>query len=87
MEPREAARLPVPTPEAVERAWAVLRKERSTLENQLRNGRWTNVVARVDEVLLGETLRLPGAEGEMLREAVVSLRARRLIRTASPNDD
>jgi adenine-specific DNA-methyltransferase len=78
MEPREAANLPVPAPAALGAAWRVLAPERSHLDNQFRDGRWTTVLARVDEVLLRETLKLDGSEVERLHEAALSLRERRL---------
>jgi len=78
MEPREAASLPVPKPEVLEAAWAALRDEREVLDRQLRNGLWTNVVARVDEVLLREVAKLSGEEATELHDAAQSLRTRRL---------
>jgi hypothetical protein len=83
MEPREAARLPLPATDSLERAWKTLREERATLENQLRNGRWTNVAARVDQVLLSETLKLSSDDVEALRDAALTLRTRRLARTTA----
>lgn len=80
MEPREAATLPVPNPKVLAQAWARLKHERPWLDRQLRNGVWTNVVKRVDEVLLRETLALSGSEVADLLEATLSLRARRLGR-------
>jgi adenine-specific DNA-methyltransferase len=84
MEPREAARLPVPDPDALSRAWQVLSPERGHLDRQLRDGRWTSVLARVDEVLLRETLGLIGEEVAQLHEAARSLRERRLGREQTP---
>lgn len=78
MEPREAATLPVPAPEALARAWNVLRDERQGLDRQLRNGFWTPVVKRVDEVLLRDTIGLSGEEIAELHEATQNMRARRL---------
>jgi adenine-specific DNA-methyltransferase len=78
MEPREAATLPVPKPAVLEAGWAVLREERDVLDRQLRNGLWTNVVARVDEVLLREVAKLSGEEATTLHDAARSLRTRRL---------
>jgi len=87
MEPREAAILPIPTSEVLERAWTTLRPERDALNRQLRNGVWTTVVARVDEVLLRECLSLTADEVSVLRAAVHSLRTRRLSRGSISNDD
>lgn len=78
MEPREAATLPMPKPDILERAWNVLKGERAHLDRQLRRGFWTPVVRRVDEVLLSETLGLSGDDISELHEATQSLRARRL---------
>jgi hypothetical protein len=86
MEPREAATLPVPNPDAMCQAWTVLRPERDVLNRQLRNGLWTNVVARVDEVLLRQTLGLSAEDREMLHEAARALRARRLSRGSASDD-
>ena len=78
MEPREAATLPMPKPELLERAWEQLRGERETLDRQLRNGLWTTVVSRVDEVLLCESAGVSSEEIAELHRAIRTLRARRL---------
>ncbi|MGH3692253.1 MAG: N-6 DNA methylase [Microbacterium sp.] len=78
MEPREAASLPVPSADVLDAAWRVLSSERSHLDHELRNGRWTSVLARVDEVLLRQTLELDPAEADSLHEAARGLRERRL---------
>ena len=83
MEPREAATLPVPAPEALADAWERLEDERTALDRHLRNGRWTPVVERVDEVLLRQTLGLTGSQVADLNDAVHLLRSRRLGREAS----
>lgn len=83
MEPREAADLPVPQPELLERAWELVRDERNTLDRQLRNGLWPNVVKRVDELLLHEVMGLGRDDVEELHEAARSLRERRLGKQAS----
>jgi len=80
MEPREAAGLPVPAPAVLQAAWEQLKDERATLDRQLRNGLWTNVVKRVDEVLLHQTLRLPVDDVAELYEAARLFRERRLAR-------
>ena len=88
MEPREAATLPVPTGETLEAAWKTLRPERDRLDRQLRDGRWTSVVARVDEVLLRNVMKIGAQETATVQEAARSLRARRLSRgTAKGLDD
>jgi hypothetical protein len=78
MEPREAALLPVPRPELLEAAWARLRKDKASFDRELRAGRWTNVVKRVDDVLLREVADLPAEEVVELHRAATTLRARRL---------
>jgi adenine-specific DNA-methyltransferase len=78
MEPREAASLPVPSPSVLDAAWSILSPERTHLDNQLRAGRWTSVLARVDEVLLRQILDLDGSEADELHEAARALRERRL---------
>ena len=50
MEPSEAASLPVPGPGALNGAFKRLQAERPALDRQLKAGRWTSVVKRVDEV-------------------------------------
>jgi adenine-specific DNA-methyltransferase len=78
MEPREAARLPMPNDASLTQAWDIIRSERDQLERQLEEGRWTNVAKRVDEVLLQQVMKLDGAEIARLHEAAASLRERRL---------
>ncbi|HEV2757882.1 MAG TPA: N-6 DNA methylase [Actinomycetota bacterium] len=78
MEPREAALLPVPQIPLLEKAWAKLKSDRSSLDRQLRQGRWTSVLARVDDVLLRQTIGLSGSEMAELHEAARALRERRL---------
>lgn len=81
MEPSEASALPMPRPELLAAAWDLLRPERSKLDRELRDGRWTTVVARVDEVLLGDAAGLTIAEQRDLQEAAQELRARRMVRS------
>jgi adenine-specific DNA-methyltransferase len=78
MEPREAAQLPLPLPRHLEAAWSVLKNDRSKLDRQLRNGLWTNVAKRVDDVLLRDTIRLDRATVEELHAAAAHLRERRM---------
>lgn len=87
MEPREAAGLPVPNADNLQRAWTVLRAERDRLDRQLRDGRWTSVVARVDEVLLRDVLGLGSEETAIIQDAARSLRSRRLSRGSSKSVD
>jgi adenine-specific DNA-methyltransferase len=80
MEPREAAALPVPDPEALRRAWKVLAPERDALDRQLREGMWTHVAGRIDEVLLRDVLGLSAVEIDTIWRAARSLRRRRIGR-------
>lgn len=78
MEPREASRLPIPQSDALCAAWTILRPERARLNAQLREGRWTNVAKRVDQVLLQECMGLSTFDVAELHEAAASLRQRRI---------
>jgi adenine-specific DNA-methyltransferase len=80
MEPSEAGSLPVPSETVVLEAWAILARERIALARLMRQGLWTTVLARVDEVVLGEVLNLPASEAEALHRAALVLRGRRLVR-------
>lgn len=80
MEPREAARLPVPNPEHLLTAWKRLKPDASKLDTRLRGGLWTNVVKRVDEVLLREVIGLSHADAVSLADGAAALRARRIGR-------
>lgn len=80
MEPREAASLPVPDPALLGKAWERLGPERDSLDRQLRDGRWTSVLARVDEVLLRDAAGLDADQVDGLRAAARSLRERRMRR-------
>lgn len=85
MEPREAARLPVPDPHALAAAWQLIKSERPSLDRQLRQRTWSPVVKRVDEVLLRGVLGLSAQDAEDLHEAARSLRERRLGREPRDN--
>jgi len=80
MEPSEAAMLPVPDMPHLVRAWALLYKDKNSLDRQLHNGRWSNVVKRVDEALLQQVLGLPATQVADLHDAASTLRARRIGR-------
>jgi adenine-specific DNA methylase len=82
MEPSEAGALPVPALQVVLDAWQILSRERATLSRLMRQRLWTTVLARVDEVVLGEILELPPDEALAIHEAARSLRARRMIRSS-----
>ena len=80
MEPREAARLPVPSLDNLLRAWRTLENDRGKLDELARAGRWQAVVARVDQVLLEEVAGLKANMVNTLREAASKLRRRRTHR-------
>ena len=84
MEPREAAKLPLPSPANVAAAWEKLRREKASLDAALRRGDWQPVVARVDRMLLGEVLGLSAADITAMTTALETLRRRRISRDPSP---
>jgi hypothetical protein len=77
MEPSEASALPVPGPEALEKAWGALSPQSSNLDAALRRGEWWTVVADVDRVLLKGALGLDNEEVLAIRDAATLLRVRR----------
>lgn len=81
MEPREAAGLPMPPPEALTQAWAKLSERRAAFDSALKRGEWSSVVDEVDRVLLRQTMRLSQAEVLAIREAATQLRVRRTRQT------
>jgi adenine-specific DNA-methyltransferase len=81
MEPREAASLPVPGPEALSKAWRTLSKQSPNLDAALRRGEWWGVVAEVDRVLLKGALGLSNDEVVAIRDAATLLRVRRTRQT------
>ncbi len=80
MEPREAASLPLPTVEVMERAWAELKPHKATLDKQLQSGRWTEVAKRVDVAVLGVGSGLAPEDISQLLGAARTMRERRLRR-------
>src|SRR6266508_777382 len=80
MEPREAAGLPVPSTKMLDAAWDRLKDEQYRLDRELRDGLWTNVVTRVDEVLLHQTMGIRAGDVIELQKAAQQLRERRLRR-------
>jgi adenine-specific DNA methylase len=73
LEPREADRLPIPSPEAIRQVAHALRSLRTQIGSTFRNGELMKVVEQVDRVLLTGSLRLGSKEILSLR------RARRLL--------
>lgn len=79
LEPKEAARLPVPSSEVITKAWVSLNKQKTELDRHLRDGRWGEVVKRVDAAVLGATGMSDASTATML-DAARLLRERRLRR-------
>jgi len=77
MEPREAASLPVPRPDVAEEAWEKVAPQRTSLDQMLVRGRWEEVVAVVDEILLRGVVGLEAADVDALRVSGEGLRKRR----------
>ena len=85
LEPKEADRLPMPTPELVKECATELRNLRPQLAIALRNGRLLEAVKMVDRVLLTGSLGLKRKQIKAMEEAVASMAARRTARGAEPN--
>lgn len=81
MEPTEAASLPVPASDALQRAWKTLAKQRLSLDAALRRGEWWTVVAEVDRVLLKDVMGLDVDQVTAIRDAAAVLRVRRTRQT------
>ena len=80
MEPREATALPVPSKNSLRAAYQDLKGDRRRLEASLRQGNWTDVVDRVDDVLLRGVFGLSAEDVGSLREGASALRGRRMRR-------
>jgi adenine-specific DNA-methyltransferase len=78
MEPREAGLLPLPRSEALIAAWARLEPRAALLDGWLREGRWSEVVEQVDQVLLRGVIGLGPEQLGRFQEAVARLRSHRL---------
>lgn len=81
MEPREAAKLPVPEAGALDAAWKVLGERRSEFDAKLRDGKWWTVVGDVDSVLLGDVLGMSTDDISHLRDVATVMRVRRTRQT------
>lgn len=78
MEPSEAAKLPVPSPEVLSRAWATVANRRAHLDELLRAGQWQEVVTEVDEAVLVNAAGVTGDDVAALRAEAARLRLRRI---------
>src|SRR5690606_37438648 len=67
VEPKEADRLPVPSPEAIKSCEKELRSLRPQLARYLRNNQLLEAVRVVDRVLLLRNLKVSSADIELLR--------------------
>lgn len=81
IEPREADRLPVPSPAIVESATDALVAIRPQLATRLRYGRLIEAATLVDEVLLVGELGMKRSDVRALRDAHAELWARRTARS------
>ncbi len=84
LEPREADRLPVPSPEVVESLRPQLLSVRRPVAAALAAGQLLDAVSLVDGVLLAAGLGLTAAEATVIREARELLAGRRAARGAAP---
>ena len=80
LEPREADRLPLPSPESLRRIAPALRKLRSRVGPAFRNGELMEVVEQVDRVLLAGDLGISPDDLLILRRARQALFERRARR-------
>lgn len=80
LEPREADRLPVPSPALVEAAADRLKAVRPQVAGLLRGGNLTDAAKVVDEVLLVDQLGMTRKAVRVLRDAHAHLTARRIAR-------
>lgn len=80
LEPREANRLPVPSPKLVEESRDSLLAVRPQMARLLRSGRLEEAAKLVDEVLLVKALGLSRSDAKVLRNEFARLFARRAAR-------
>lgn len=90
VEPREAQRLPMPSPALLQNAALALRAVRPAVASHLRSGRFGEAVKIVDQVMLTETLAMDDADVLALRrqrERLFERRAgRKTYRPSSPSE-
>lgn len=82
LEPKEADRLPVPSPELVAAARAALSNIRPQMASHLRGGGLLEAARMVDNILLVGELGMPRSEVRSLRDAHAELTARRVARNS-----
>jgi hypothetical protein len=80
LEPREADRLPVPSPALVQAAADRLKTVRPQVAGLLRSGKLTDAAKIVDDVLLIDQLGMTRKAVRVLRDAHADLTARRTAR-------
>ncbi|HKV09393.1 MAG TPA: N-6 DNA methylase [Thermoanaerobaculia bacterium] len=80
LEPREADKLPVPSPETLRKVSSKLASLRSQSGSSFRNGELLEVVERVDRIVLAEHLGLRAKDLRSLRQARQALFERRARR-------
>jgi hypothetical protein len=85
LEPKEADRLPMPSPELVKQCAAELRSLRPQLAVALRSGRLLDAVEMVDRVVLTGSLGLKRKQIRAMEDAVASMAARRTSRSSEPH--
>lgn len=86
IEPREADRLPVPSPALVAAARVALSNLRPQMGTLLRNGRLTDAAKLIDSVLLVGELGMSRGDVKALRDAHADLTARRVARNSRGTD-
>jgi hypothetical protein len=84
IEPKEADRLPVPSPALVSKARKAMSDLRPQMATLLRNGRLTDAARLVDDVLLVGELGMKRSEVRSLREGHAQMTARRTARGSGP---
>lgn len=87
VEPREADRLPMPSPALVESAKAGLAEIRPQVGRFLRSGRLTEAARLIDDLLLVGALGMKRSDVKALREAHAELTARRVARGGKARAD
>jgi adenine-specific DNA methylase len=87
IEPREADRLPMPSPELVESTKTRLAEIRPQMGRFLRSGRLTEAARLIDDLLLVGALGMKRSDVRALREAHAELTARRVARGGKAGAD